>query len=73
MFDVFFRKMLLGENKNFPKPKSFKLNKNQIFPDRALVFDFLYDKKNNGTWVTWGDTVEKVQQIPPNTKVKFSK
>ncbi|XP_076256705.1 dynein heavy chain 3, axonemal [Rhynchophorus ferrugineus] len=68
VFDVFFRKLLLGENKNNPKPKSFKLAKNQIFPDRFDLFDYLYDKKNNGTWISWGDTVDKTQQIPANAK-----
>lgn len=72
LFDAFLRKILLGEDKHNPKPKSFKLNKNQLFPDRSNVFDWLYDKKNNGTWISWIDTVEKVQQIPPNAKVRVS-
>lgn len=70
-FDVFFRKTILGENKQNPKSKSFKLSKNQIFPDRSIIFDWVYDKRNNGSWVTWSDTVEKVQQIPPNAKVIY--
>jgi len=68
MFDVFYRKILEGQNKNYPKPKSFKLSKSQIFPERADIFDWLYDKRNNGTWISWGDTIDKVQQIPPNVK-----
>ncbi|XP_050297987.1 dynein axonemal heavy chain 3 [Anthonomus grandis grandis] len=67
-FDVFYRKILEGQNKNYPKPKSYKLSKNQIFPERADIFDWLYDKKNNGTWISWSDTVDKVQQIPPTAK-----
>ncbi|CAG9767321.1 unnamed protein product [Ceutorhynchus assimilis] len=68
LFDTFFRKLLEGQNKNHPKPKSFKLSKNQLFPDRSDIFDWLYDKKNNGSWISWGDTVDKIQQIPPNAK-----
>ncbi|XP_030747452.1 dynein heavy chain 3, axonemal isoform X2 [Sitophilus oryzae] len=67
-FDVFFRKLLIGENKSYPKPKSYKLSKNQIFPDRFDLFEYLYDKKNNGSWIAWGDTVDKTQQIAPNAK-----
>lgn len=67
-FDAFFRKVIYGDDKQNPKPKSFKLAKNQLFPEKALVFDFLYDKKNNGTWVPWVETSERIN-IPPNAKV----
>lgn len=67
-FDVFYRKILYGENKNYPKPKSFKLTKNQIFSERGTVFEWFFDKKNNGTWVSWSDIFEK-QQIAVNAKV----
>ncbi|KAL1497384.1 hypothetical protein ABEB36_008364 [Hypothenemus hampei] len=68
LFDTFYRKLLEGQNKNYSKPKSYKLSKNQIFPDRSDIFDWLYDKKNNGTWIAWSDTVDKIQQISPNAK-----
>ncbi|XP_050512273.1 dynein axonemal heavy chain 3 isoform X2 [Diabrotica virgifera virgifera] len=67
-FDTFYRKLLYGENRKYPKPKSFKLTKSQIFPDRANVFEWVYDKKNNGTWISWTDTVEKIDKIPPTAK-----
>ncbi|XP_057653134.1 dynein axonemal heavy chain 3 [Diorhabda carinulata] len=67
-FDTFYRKLLNGDNRKHPKPKSFKLTKSQVFPDRANVFDWVYDKKNNGTWINWTDTVEKVDKIPPTAK-----
>lgn len=69
-FDVFYRKILNGDNKTYPKPKSFKLTKSQIFPERAIVFEFMYDKKNNGSWIAWVDTVDKAQQIPATAKVR---
>ncbi|XP_045475837.1 dynein axonemal heavy chain 3 [Harmonia axyridis] len=68
-FDVFFRKLLNGDNKNHPKPKSFKLTKNQIFPDRFNMYEWIYEKKNNGQWTLWADTVDKIQQIPATAKV----
>ncbi|KAF5294393.1 hypothetical protein FQR65_LT10758 [Abscondita terminalis] len=69
LFDVFFRKLVNGENKNHPKPKLFKLQKNQLFPDRFNLFDCVYDKRNNGTWLTWTETVDKLQQFPANAKI----
>lgn len=68
-FDPFFRKIIYGEDKNHPKPKTFKLAKNQLFPDRGLVFDFIWDKKNNGTWVNWVDMYDRNVAIPNNAKV----
>ncbi|XP_071052042.1 dynein axonemal heavy chain 3 isoform X2 [Onthophagus taurus] len=68
-FDVFFRKLTLGENKAYPKPKSFKLTKNQLHPERGLIFDYVYDKRNNGTWVVWADTLDQKQVIPPTANV----
>lgn len=60
--------MLDGSNAAHPKPKSFKLNKNQLFPDKDLVFDYVYDKRNNGTWIPWAE-LEKEVPIPANAKV----
>lgn len=68
-FDTFYRKILYGENKHYPKPKLYKLQKNQLFPDRYNVFECVYDKRNNGTWITWLETADKLQQIPANAKV----
>lgn len=70
-FDVFYRKMLLGENKHYPKPKLFKLQKNQIFPERYNIFEYVYEKKT-GAWLTWGETVDKAQVIAPTAKVKHN-
>lgn len=67
-FDAFFRRILNGEIKAHPKPKNFKLTKAQIFPERSNVFEWFFDKKNNGTWVNWVDTVDKLQIIPADAK-----
>lgn len=68
-YGEFYRKAVYGDNKNLPKPKSFKLQKNQLFPDKGTIFDWIYDKKNNGTWISWSDLIDKLVQIPANAKV----
>ncbi|CAG9584340.1 unnamed protein product [Danaus chrysippus] len=67
-FDSFFRKLLEGSNANYPKPKSFKLTKNQLFQDKDTVFDYVYDKRNNGTWISWAE-LEKEVPLAANAKV----
>lgn len=69
-FDAFFRKLLEGNNATYPKPKSFKLTKNQLFQDKDTVFDYVYDKRNNGTWIPWVE-LEKEVAIPANAKVNI--
>ncbi|KAG6455707.1 hypothetical protein O3G_MSEX009350 [Manduca sexta] len=68
LFDTFFRKLLDGNNATYPKPKSFKLSKNQLFQDKDTVFDYVYDKRNNGSWISWVD-LEKEVPLPSNAKV----
>ncbi|XP_041978336.1 dynein axonemal heavy chain 3 [Aricia agestis] len=67
-FDSYFRKLLDGQVSAHPRPKAFKLNKSQVFPDRDTVFDFVYDKRNNGSWVQWTE-LEKEVPIAPDAKV----
>lgn len=68
-FDVFYRQLLIGNNKDFPKCKSFKLNKNQLFPERGSVFDYICDRRNN-QWMFWIDIVDReFLKIPPTAKV----
>jgi len=58
-FDSWFRQVLLDQNPAIPRPKIIKLAKNQIFPEKESVFSWYYDKKNNGTWLTWLEAFEK--------------
>ncbi|CAL8109272.1 unnamed protein product [Orchesella dallaii] len=68
-FDTFYRLLLTGNNKDFPKPKGFKLNKNQLFPEKGLVFDYICDKRNN-QWVFWIDILDREHlKISPTAKV----
>lgn len=68
---MFFRKLLDGANAQYPKPKSFKLTKNQLFQDKDTVFDYVYDKRNGGTWIYWQE-LEKEVPLAANVKVNFS-
>ena len=48
----------------------FSLARNQLFPEHRLVFDWIYDKKNNGSWIPWIDIVDKAQtQLAPTVRV----
>jgi len=40
------------------------------FPERGTVYDFVFDKKANGQWIDWMDTVDKhYHHITPTSKV----
>lgn len=58
--DEFLRNILLGNDEDHPKPKSFKLTRQQLIPERGTIFDWVYDKKNNGSWISWMDTMSLV-------------
>lgn len=60
--DTYLRKLLLGNDDDYPRPKAFKLTKNQLFPERGTIFDWVFDKKNNGSWISWLDTMAQVNK-----------
>lgn len=68
-FDTFFRKIILGNIDQHPKPQTFKLTKIHLFPDTGTVFDYVYDKKNNGSWILWSEKLD-LKRIPPDSKVR---
>jgi len=40
------------------------------FPERGTVYDFCFEKKANGQWIDWMDTVDKhYHHITPTSKV----
>lgn len=71
IFDVYLRKLLLGNIDEYPKPKVFKLTKQQIFPERGTVYDWIYDKRNNGSWISWMDIIQQV--LKKRTYIKRAK
>uniref|UniRef100_A0A8B9YYG6 Dynein axonemal heavy chain 3 n=1 Tax=Bos mutus grunniens TaxID=30521 RepID=A0A8B9YYG6_BOSMU len=54
-FDLFFRNLIMGMDNNNPRPKSVKLTKNNIFPERGSIYDFYFLKQASGHWYTWTD------------------
>ncbi|XP_017878877.2 dynein heavy chain 3, axonemal [Ceratina calcarata] len=64
IFDVYLRGLVLGNEEEYPKPKAFKLTKQQIFPDKGIVYDWIYDKRNNGQWIPWMDTTLLMSLLP---------
>jgi len=67
-FDTFLRKLLNGNNDEYQKPITFKLTKSHLFPEIGTVYDYVYDKKNNGSWVLWSEKID-FKRISPDTRV----
>lgn len=67
-FDTFLRKLLLGNIYEYQKPATFRLTKTDLFPDVGTVYDYVYDYKNNGSWVLWSEKLE-FKMISPDARV----
>ncbi|XP_058892872.1 dynein axonemal heavy chain 3 [Kogia breviceps] len=69
-FDLFFRNLIMGMDNNNPRPKSVKLTKNNIFPERGSIYDFYFLKQGGGHWYTWTEYITKEEEdIPADAKV----
>ncbi|KAJ1097170.1 hypothetical protein NDU88_002296 [Pleurodeles waltl] len=69
-FDVFYRNLLSGTDEEHPRPKSVKLTKNNIFPEKGSVYDFYFHKQASGQWNNWTEYITKEElTIPPGAKV----
>ncbi|XP_055265604.1 dynein axonemal heavy chain 3 [Moschus berezovskii] len=69
-FDLFFRNLIMGMDNNNPRPKSVKLTKNNIFPERGSIYDFYFLKQASGHWCTWTEYITKEEEsISANAKV----
>uniref|UniRef100_UPI00398E73BF dynein axonemal heavy chain 3 isoform X1 n=2 Tax=Pristiophorus japonicus TaxID=55135 RepID=UPI00398E73BF len=68
-FDVFFRNLILGMDDNNPRPKSVKLTKNNIFPERGSIYDYYFKKFASGHWQLWTDYIATNLEIPVGAKV----
>lgn len=69
-FDSFLRKLILGNVEQYQKPSTFKLAKNHLYPDTGTVYDYVYDKKNNGSWILWSEKLD-LKRIPPDARVSI--
>jgi dynein heavy chain len=66
-FDVFLRELI---NNNENKPKTIKLSKNNVFPERGTCYDFYFEKKAAGHWRDWTEMIHKDDLIiAENAKV----
>ncbi|MGH0118801.1 UNVERIFIED_CONTAM: hypothetical protein FKN15_062263 [Acipenser sinensis] len=58
-FDVFYRNVIMGMDDKNPRPKSVKLTKNNVFPERGTVYEYYFHKQASGQWNTWTDYITK--------------
>ncbi|KAJ0065373.1 hypothetical protein NL108_007570 [Boleophthalmus pectinirostris] len=69
-FDLFYRELLLGTREEHPRPKSIKLKKNHLFPDRGSVYDYYFHKEGQGQWNVWTDSITAAENtISPKANV----
>ncbi|MEE6497717.1 hypothetical protein FKM82_002819 [Ascaphus truei] len=69
-FDDFYRNLLMGMDDQHPRPKSVKLTKNNVFPEKGSVYDFYFHKHGSGQWNVWTDYITKEElTISPTAKV----
>ncbi|KAJ3608419.1 hypothetical protein NHX12_025466, partial [Muraenolepis orangiensis] len=69
-FDTFYRLLITGTMQEHPRPKSVKLTKNNLFPERGSVYDYYFLKQGPGEWNVWTDSVTKEESIiPPEANV----
>ncbi|XP_053132344.1 dynein axonemal heavy chain 3 isoform X3 [Hemicordylus capensis] len=69
-FDHFYRNILMGIDDDNPRPKSVKLTKTHLFPERGTVYDFYFHKIASGQWNMWTEYITKEEQtISAGTKV----
>ncbi|KAL7390222.1 hypothetical protein ABVT39_017308 [Epinephelus coioides] len=64
-FDVFYRNLIMGMDDKHPRPKSIKLKKNNIFPERGTVYDYYFHKDGQGQWKTWTDLITTEENVIP--------
>lgn len=63
--DSQLRKVLNGVNDDHPKPKSFNLNRGQLFPEKMSFLDYRFDMIE--TWWPWLKSED--YSIPANTPI----
>uniref|UniRef100_A0A8C4E4W3 AAA+ ATPase domain-containing protein n=1 Tax=Dicentrarchus labrax TaxID=13489 RepID=A0A8C4E4W3_DICLA len=64
-FDVFYRNLIMGMDDEHPRPKSIKLKKNNIFPERGSVYDYYFHKDGQGQWNVWTDSITNEENVIP--------
>uniref|UniRef100_A0A3Q3EKF3 Dynein axonemal heavy chain 3 n=1 Tax=Labrus bergylta TaxID=56723 RepID=A0A3Q3EKF3_9LABR len=64
-FDGFYRNLIMGMDDEHPRPKSIKLKKNNLFPERGTVYDFYFHKDGQGQWNAWTDSITNEENVIP--------
>ncbi|KAK2921231.1 hypothetical protein Q8A73_000716 [Channa argus] len=64
-FDIFYRALIMGMADEHPRPKSIKLKKTDIFPERGTVYDYFFKKDGQGQWNLWIDSFTNQDNIIP--------
>ncbi|XP_030626002.1 dynein heavy chain 3, axonemal [Chanos chanos] len=64
-FDIFYRNLISGTMDEHPRPKSVKLTKNNVFPEKGTVYDYYFNKQGSGQWNSWTDSITKEDNIIP--------
>ncbi|CAH1783205.1 unnamed protein product, partial [Owenia fusiformis] len=61
-FDDFYRTLceMEGEKSKYPKPPELKFARNLLIPKKGLVFDYVFMRKQYGSWYTWESQIEKI-------------
>ncbi|XP_056255668.1 dynein axonemal heavy chain 3 [Seriola aureovittata] len=62
-FDVFYRNLIMGMDDEHPRPKSIKLKKNNVFPERGSVYDYYFHKDGQGQWNVWTDSITNEENV----------
>ncbi len=65
-FDLFLKEFLLVGMDEYPRPKSIKYNKNNIFPERGTCFDYYFEKRASGHWKEWTESISREDNIIPD-------
>ncbi|XP_046888652.1 dynein axonemal heavy chain 3 [Hypomesus transpacificus] len=62
-FDAFYRNLIMGMDEEHPRPKTIKLSKSNLFPERGTVYDYYFHKQGLGQWNAWTDSITKEESI----------
>uniref|UniRef100_UPI00358FFBD0 dynein axonemal heavy chain 3 n=1 Tax=Myxine glutinosa TaxID=7769 RepID=UPI00358FFBD0 len=62
-FDVFYRSLLLNQDKNNPRPSSVNISKSNIFPERGTVYDYYFVRHGDGQWNHWTSYIGREEAV----------
>nr|XP_043909238.1 dynein axonemal heavy chain 3-like [Solea senegalensis] len=62
-FDVFYRNLIMGTNREHPPPESITLKTENIFPNKDTVYDYYFHKDGHGQWNIWTSLITKADNI----------